>query len=144
MERQCACKLGRCQGTEQGEALGRSTHGQSAVVGKSREMARDVHAVHRSHAELAACGAQVKKAATVIPRNSLIEANQSGLIAEPLIDITPQLPIPDYKARRPSPKPTAHNNPLRLPKTTSCMLPGSPSPRHCNGQQRRRQTCRLS
>ena len=40
---------------------------------------------------------QVKKAATVIPRNSLIEANQSGLIAEPLIDITPQLPIPDYK-----------------------------------------------
>ena len=44
--------------------------------------------------------AQVKKAATVIPRNSLIEANQSGLIAEPLIDITPQLPIPDYKARR--------------------------------------------
>jgi hypothetical protein len=43
--------------------------------------------------------AQVKKAATVIPRNSLIEANQSGLIAEPLIDITPQLPIPDYKAR---------------------------------------------
>ena len=42
--------------------------------------------------------AQVKKATTVIPRNSLIEANQSGLIAEPLIDITPQLPIPDYKA----------------------------------------------
>ena len=34
----------------------------------------------------------------MIPRNSLIEANQSGLIAEPLIDITPQLPIPDYKA----------------------------------------------
>lgn len=39
----------------------------------------------------------VKEADTVIPRNSLIEANQSGLIATPLIDITPQLPIPDYK-----------------------------------------------
>ena len=42
-------------------------------------------------------GFQVKKSSTVIPRNSHIEANQSGLIAEPLIDITPQLPIPDYK-----------------------------------------------
>ena len=41
--------------------------------------------------------AQIKKSSTVIPRNSHIEANQSGLIAEPLIDITPQLPIPDYK-----------------------------------------------
>ncbi|CAL8471566.1 g11108 [Coccomyxa elongata] len=41
---------------------------------------------------------EVKKSSTVIPRNSHIEANQSGLIAEPLIDITPQLPIPDYKA----------------------------------------------
>lgn len=30
----------------------------------------------------------------VIPRNSLVEANQSGLISEPLIDITPRLPIP--------------------------------------------------
>ncbi|CAL5224181.1 g6821 [Coccomyxa viridis] len=40
----------------------------------------------------------VKKSTTVIPRNSNIEANQSGLIAEPLIDITPQLPIPEYKA----------------------------------------------
>lgn len=28
-----------------------------------------------------------------IPRDSLIEANQSGLIAETLIDITPNLPI---------------------------------------------------
>ena len=37
--------------------------------------------------------------ATVIPRNSLIEANQSGLIAEPLIDIMPQLPIPAYEVR---------------------------------------------
>ena len=45
--------------------------------------------------------AQVKKSTTVIPRNSLIEANQSGLIAEPLVDITPQLPIPDYKAGNP-------------------------------------------
>ena len=40
---------------------------------------------------------QVKDLSTVIPRNSLIEANQSGLIAEPLIDITPQLPIPQYQ-----------------------------------------------
>lgn len=39
----------------------------------------------------------IRDVTTVIPRNSLIEANQSGLIAEPLIDITPQLPIPDYK-----------------------------------------------
>ena len=45
---------------------------------------------------------EVKDPATVIPRNSLIEANQSGLIAEPLIDITPQLPIPEYQVR---PKP---------------------------------------
>ena len=29
-----------------------------------------------------------------IPRNSLIEANQSGLIAETIIDITPAIPIP--------------------------------------------------
>ncbi|KAK9829546.1 hypothetical protein WJX72_006404 [[Myrmecia] bisecta] len=42
--------------------------------------------------------AEIKDVTTVIPRNSLIEANQSGLIAEPLIDITPQLPIPDYVA----------------------------------------------
>ena len=40
--------------------------------------------------------ADIKEPTTVIPRNSLIEANQSGLIAEPLIDITPQLPIPKY------------------------------------------------
>lgn len=40
---------------------------------------------------------EMKDTTTVIPRNSLIEANQSGLIAEPLIDITPQTPIPDYK-----------------------------------------------
>lgn len=42
--------------------------------------------------------AEMADASTVIPRNSLIEANQSGLIAEPLIDITPQLPIPVYTA----------------------------------------------
>ncbi|KAI7842807.1 hypothetical protein COHA_003553 [Chlorella ohadii] len=41
---------------------------------------------------------EMKDATTVIPRNSLIEANQSGLIAEPLIDITPQAPVPQYKA----------------------------------------------
>ena len=43
---------------------------------------------------------EVKEPTTVIPRNSLIEANQSGLIAESLIDITPQLPIPDYKVHQ--------------------------------------------
>lgn len=46
---------------------------------------------------------EVKDTATVIPRNSLIEANQSGLIAEPLIDITPQLPIPEYQVRHTAP-----------------------------------------
>lgn len=40
---------------------------------------------------------------TVIPRNSRIYANQSGLIAEPLVDIMPQLPIPDYEASPLSP-----------------------------------------
>ena len=41
---------------------------------------------------------EVRDHNTVIPRNSVIQANQSGLIAEPLIDITPQLPVPDYKS----------------------------------------------
>lgn len=41
---------------------------------------------------------EIRDAATVIPRNALIEANQSGLIAEPLVDITPQLPVPQYTA----------------------------------------------
>ncbi|KAG2485513.1 hypothetical protein HYH03_015786 [Edaphochlamys debaryana] len=41
---------------------------------------------------------EVNDVGTVIPRNSVIEANQSGLIAEPLVDITPQLPVPDYRA----------------------------------------------
>jgi ABC-type transporter Mla subunit MlaD len=41
---------------------------------------------------------EIKDTTTVIPRNSLIEANQSGLIAEPLIDITPQAPVPEYTA----------------------------------------------
>jgi ABC-type transporter Mla subunit MlaD len=41
---------------------------------------------------------EMRDATTVIPRNSLIEANQSGLIAEPLVDITPQMPIPVYTA----------------------------------------------
>ena len=40
----------------------------------------------------------MRDATTVIPRNSKIEANQSGLIAEPLIDITPQTPVPEYVA----------------------------------------------
>ena len=42
---------------------------------------------------------EIKDANTVIPRNSIIEANQSGLIATPLIDITPQLPVPDYQVQ---------------------------------------------
>ena len=40
----------------------------------------------------------IKEENTAIPRNSKILANQSGLIAEPLIDITPQTPIPQYEA----------------------------------------------
>jgi hypothetical protein len=44
----------------------------------------------------AAAAVQVNDIGTVIPRNSVIEANQSGLIAEPLVDITPQLPLPEY------------------------------------------------
>ena len=38
--------------------------------------------------------AEIRDAGTVIPRSSRIEANQSGLIAEPLIDITPLAPVP--------------------------------------------------
>ena len=41
---------------------------------------------------------EMRDTTTVIPRNSLIEANQSGLIAEALIDITPQMPVPEYTA----------------------------------------------
>ena len=33
---------------------------------------------------------EVGDTSSVIPRNSVVEANQSGLIAEPLVDITPQ------------------------------------------------------
>lgn len=40
--------------------------------------------------------AEINSATTVIPRNSLIEANQLGLIAEPQVDITPQEPVPEY------------------------------------------------
>lgn len=39
---------------------------------------------------------QLSDLKTVIPRNSVIEANQSGLIAEPLLDVTPQLPLPQW------------------------------------------------
>lgn len=38
--------------------------------------------------------AEIMDAGVVIPRNSLVEVNQSGLISETLIDITPQNPIP--------------------------------------------------
>lgn len=40
---------------------------------------------------------EVHDQGVVIPKNSVIEANQSGLIAEPFIDITPQVPIPQYQ-----------------------------------------------
>ena len=41
---------------------------------------------------------QISDQNIIIPNNSLVEANQSGLIAEPLLDITPQLPIKPYTA----------------------------------------------
>eukprot|EP00249_Psilotum_nudum_P018115 c26644_g2_i3 orf=138-1388(+) len=37
---------------------------------------------------------QVLDSRVIIPRNSLVEVNQSGLLMETLIDITPQYPIP--------------------------------------------------
>lgn len=37
---------------------------------------------------------EVEDAKTMIPRNSLVEVNQSGLLMEPLIDVTPQDPFP--------------------------------------------------
>lgn len=40
----------------------------------------------------------------VIPRNALIEVNQSGLISETLIDITPQPPIPEPTVGPTNPK----------------------------------------
>jgi len=40
---------------------------------------------------------EVHDKGVVIPMNSVVEANQSGLIAEPFIDITPQVPIPQYQ-----------------------------------------------
>ncbi|KAJ9517518.1 hypothetical protein QJQ45_025002 [Haematococcus lacustris] len=41
---------------------------------------------------------EVNDVSTVIPRNSIIEANQSGLIAEPLLDVTPVMPLPAWRA----------------------------------------------
>mmetsp|Transcript_15119 Transcript_15119/g.26252 ORF Transcript_15119/g.26252 Transcript_15119/m.26252 type:complete len:433 (+) Transcript_15119:125-1423(+) len=41
---------------------------------------------------------EVNDTSTVVPRNSVVEANQSGLIAEPLLDITPQIPLPVWRA----------------------------------------------
>jgi len=38
-----------------------------------------------------------------IPRNALVEANQSGLISESLVDITPQQPIPSDEEQTASP-----------------------------------------
>ena len=40
---------------------------------------------------------EIDDVAIRIPKNSLVEANQSGLIAETLIDITPRKPIPKAK-----------------------------------------------
>jgi len=39
---------------------------------------------------------EVEDANIVIPRNATIEANQSGLVAETMIDVTPKLPIPAF------------------------------------------------
>lgn len=41
---------------------------------------------------------QVEDDKIIIPRNSLIEVNQSGLLMETLIDITPRDPIPTPSA----------------------------------------------
>jgi len=41
---------------------------------------------------------EVNDVSTVIPTNAVVEANQSGLIAEPLLDVTPQLPLPTWRA----------------------------------------------
>ncbi|GBG77706.1 hypothetical protein CBR_g24153 [Chara braunii] len=41
---------------------------------------------------------EIMDQAVVIPRNSLVEVNQSGLISETLIDITPKPPIPTVSA----------------------------------------------
>ncbi|GAX84634.1 hypothetical protein CEUSTIGMA_g12055.t1 [Chlamydomonas eustigma] len=40
---------------------------------------------------------EVQDVSTVVPLNSVIETSQSGLIAEPLIDVTPQLPLPTWR-----------------------------------------------
>ncbi|KAJ7518989.1 hypothetical protein O6H91_20G018100 [Diphasiastrum complanatum] len=37
---------------------------------------------------------QIADARVVIPRNALVEVNQSGLVSETLIDITPRFPLP--------------------------------------------------
>jgi len=47
-----------------------------------------------SSLESVAVLAEIRDAGTVIPRNAVIEANQSGLIAEPLVDVTPVAPLP--------------------------------------------------
>ena len=44
-----------------------------------------------SHFALVGPHFQVSDVSTLIPRNSIVEANQSGLIAEPLLDVTPQV-----------------------------------------------------
>ncbi|CAO1947401.1 unnamed protein product [Urochloa humidicola] len=40
------------------------------------------------------CSSQVQDDKIIIPRNSLVEVNQSGLLMETLIDITPKDPLP--------------------------------------------------
>ena len=76
-------------------------HEAAALLSCTCNLNVNVHAAHGSRccASLLQVNVQVeiKDDKTAIPRNSLIEANQSGLIAESLIDITPQQPIPQYK-----------------------------------------------
>ena len=50
----------------------------------------------------------------VIPQNSLVEANQSGIIGEPFVDVTPQLPYPDYEVRLAQPHVDLHTQTAHL------------------------------
>ena len=41
---------------------------------------------------------EIREPGVVIPKNALIEANQTGLISETMIDVTPATPFPEYSA----------------------------------------------
>ena len=41
---------------------------------------------------------EIREAGVVVPRASTVEVNQTGLISETMIDISPQSPIPEYSA----------------------------------------------